>query len=312
MTLNLSLGLQIYTFNFTRNLFLSEKVENRHHQSHIVRVHSFTLMEIGVYPMQSLTEAPVLEHLPITEYPSPQEEEIPMTLQVGLVGTDGLVIASDQKATFAEDRTRASSATQKLFWDTATGIVCAASGDPVAPHIARELVHRLIPGGGSSDIVFTALQGAVKELWQKHVPKKRNGEPDREPSVCFLIGLMGNRCLWRILLPERGSGTSPYLDKIHAGDDRNAAKYLTERFYKHSNLLPVSNLAFLAAHLILEGHELNPSGVEGLDILSWRFGEPKPKVFTEEEKRVLIRRSEGLSDLIEHKLWDTDTTEGSR
>src|SRR5260370_33383820 len=220
-----------------------------------------------------------------------------MTLQVGLVGMDGLGIASDKKASIAEDGTRTSSTTQKRFWDTETRIVFAASGDWVAPHVARELVRLAMSETTSRDDVFTALQTGVEELWQKHVPKKRNGDPDRNPKVSFLVGLVGNPYhLWRISHPKTASGTCHYLDKIHNGDPATAAKYFTERFYKSPNLLPIDQVVFLAAHTIIEGGKLNPTMVEGLDVLTWKFEEREPRHYSEGEKAELTRRSEDQTD----------------
>lgn len=253
--------------------------------------------------MQALIDALVLEDSALAEYSCSPEEQIPMTLQVALVGTDGLVIATDKKANFADDPIRTSSTTGKIVWNSETGILCAASGDWLAPHIARDIVRMNIPETACVDDIFGTLQTLTEELWERHVPKKRDGRPERDPNVCFLIAMMKPPYhLWRIAHPKRTSGTSPYIDKIHAGDDRNAAKYLTERFYRHPNLLPVRNLVFLAAHVILEGAKLNPVGVGGLDIVWWKFGDIEPKIFSEDEKAEIIRRSDELSEATRNKL----------
>jgi hypothetical protein len=227
-----------------------------------------------------------------------------MTLQLGLLGTDGLVIASDQNACFADDPIRSSSTSPKIFWDTHRGIVCAASGDLVAPLVAKDLVKLEISAASPRDEVFDILQRSVEELWRTHVPKKYNGDPDRNPSISLLVGLTANpHHLWRIGHPKVASGAAGYLDKIHNGDGANSAKYFTERFYKHPQLLPINDLVFLAAHTIIEGGRLNPTMVGGLELLTWKFGEREPKLFSDQDKRELTDRSDRLIEALRTSIF---------
>lgn len=117
--------------------------------------------------MQSLIEALVLEDSSLAEYSCeswPQEEEIPMTLQLALLGTDGLVFASDKKGTFSKDRVRTSSTTTKLFWDRTNGIVCAASGDDLAAQVAAELINLEIQDDLPEDAVYKLLQDKADKV----------------------------------------------------------------------------------------------------------------------------------------------------
>lgn len=63
------------------------------------------------------------------------------------------------------------------------------------------------------------------------------------------------------------------------------------------------NLAFLAAHFVLEGARLNPTGVDGLDIPSWKFGETEPKIFSDAEKAELKRRSDEVIERTRQSLF---------
>lgn len=227
-----------------------------------------------------------------------------MTFILGLVGTDGLVIASDKKASYWED-TRTSSTTRKLYWNEETGIACAIAGDAVTPFIAKEICKLRIDPGLAEDGLYDLLQQTVYSHWHANVPKKRhNSEPDRNPDSKLLITLVRNpNHLWRIDASRHNSGTKSYLDKTHAGDQSNPSKYFLE-FYEHPHLLPVNALVFLAAHIVCEAAAANPTGIGGLDMLTWKFDDPSPKIYSEAELEDFKRRSKILTDLIRQQLFD--------
>jgi hypothetical protein len=250
--------------------------------------------------MQPITTDSIFEHRASAGYPiSPREEEFPVTLQQGFVGDDGLLIASDQKATFLQGAIHTGALTHKIEWNAGNGIVCAASGnDTVAPRIAREMVTCGVSDTADGGEVYRLLQTRVDGLWMEHVPKKRDGEPDRNPDSCLIVGLIRNQNhLWRISARQwTNSGVSPYTNKTPpTGDTGNAAQYFSERFYKQ---MSVDRLALLAAHVILEGGKLS-SWVEGLDILSWKFCDREPHLYSHTEKELLLQKSQALSCHIE-------------
>jgi hypothetical protein len=234
-----------------------------------------------------------------------QPEETAVTFNVGLVGTDGVVLASDTKVSFWE-QTRTSSTASKLYSNPETGIACAVSGDEVTPFIAREVCQTRINDGLSEDDVFTQLHGVATSAWQLHVPKKRDNSPERNPHSRLLIVLP--RCnfpLWSIAAgPNTGSGTKCYRDKAHDGDPSNAAKYFLE-FYAQSKLRPMRELVFLAAHTIRTAAILNPTGVGGLEILTWDFGAAAPRFLSNDEIATLTQRSSQLTSSIDAAIFGT-------
>ena len=62
-----------------------------------------------------------------------------MTMQVSLVGTDGIILASDEQRMFLEGGTQDSSQTPKMLINQGVGIVLAFSGCEVSETIARNI-----------------------------------------------------------------------------------------------------------------------------------------------------------------------------
>jgi 20S proteasome alpha/beta subunit len=90
-----------------------------------------------------------------------------VTMIVGIVGTDGIILAADQKAGFATEGARTSSLQRKIFWDASREIACAASGnDGVGQNIAGELVETtMIPRDADEGDINLLIPAAL----QRHV-----------------------------------------------------------------------------------------------------------------------------------------------
>jgi hypothetical protein len=73
-----------------------------------------------------------------------------------------------------------------------------------------------------------------------------------------------------VLKIGRNSIAHAYMDKCVMGDVANPATYFLERCYRPT--LPVSQLIFLAAHIILMGPSFNSVGVGGLNITKCEAG----------------------------------------
>jgi hypothetical protein len=255
----------------------------------------------GFYLTEADNEKFILERIAISPY-VPPSEEIPMTFQMGLVGTDGVVIASDTKAT-RWGQIRTSSTTRKIFWNEETGIACAVAGDDITAKIADEVCQLGITEIGDHMVVYELLQNAVTCSWERNTLAEQK-RADQDSDSRLIIALTKNpHHLWWIDANHRRSATGTYQDKIYAGDRQNASIYFLERFYNHPKLLPLDQLVFLASHAVCEAGELNRTGVGGLDVLTWRFEDREPKIYSESETAELARRSAELVESIRSRIF---------
>jgi hypothetical protein len=178
-------------------------------------------------------------------------EELPMTLQIGLVGREGIVLASDRCRIMIQNGARQTSQVSKYVLSAKH--VFAYAGDDVAEEIANQLSVALDadPNGNPCQI------GQIKV--------KNLGKPI--PNPCAVIGIAQGQ-LWHLSFGMgRYSGT-PIVDKVVTGDSVNPAIFFSERYYPdlQDNF---EGLKKLAAHVIRVGGVLNPAGVQGLEMLLW-------------------------------------------
>jgi hypothetical protein len=84
----------------------------------------------------------------------------------------------------------------------------------------------------------------------------------------------------------------------HAGDNKNAAVFIAERYYREN--FKIEELLPLAAHSVLMAGKLNPASVAGLDIAVWRNSESLPIMLSQEDTSALKIRSDSVdSDTLE-------------
>lgn len=238
------------------------------------------------------------------EYPSC--EDIPVTFQVGMVGSDGVLLASDMKARSTAGQQEGISAgvdfpstAEKLFhYDRHA--YCIAGNDNTIRWIANGVHERFEKQGSAaldSEAVRSLLWDAVNEICKPRVDQFGNpGLPlhYRVPGT-MLLAYRGHREveLWRIDLTGFGPGVYRVFDKTLQGDAANSAAFFLLRYYR---VAPINQLLPLAAHCILTAAKVNPSGVEGLEIVvSTLEGTTK---LNEQERSRLIEASEKLDAAI--------------
>jgi hypothetical protein len=189
-----------------------------------------------------------------------------VTFQVAMVGSDGILLASDEKVTklSPDSKARSSFASEKIIVESDLCYCC--TGNNLTMEIARHVagiigaekdrqrskewlnnrLHEAVAiqtnklgGGGlalSGDIFLAYRSSKDKcDLWQMSV----------EPST---LGF-----LWRIF------------DKGTQGDNANTARFFLEQYYPK---LPVSTVQLLplAAHCVLMAGQMNPTFVGGLEM----------------------------------------------
>jgi len=211
-----------------------------------------------------------------------------MTLQLAMFGSDGVVLASDTLRCFM-GKLRASENAQKIVIESVLGLAYASSGDDCAREIGSNLTARLTPGETlSNGLLLDVGNQTLSRFARKTNSKKRNlrgkliiVQSRGKVGIKYDVGFG----VWTLeysqgkVLP---SGVPRTQGKGHAwaGDEANSAQFFIEWYYRGMSLMPVESLKKMAAHTILMGGKLNPTGVEGLQIVSCKDG-----VFTEVEEK---------------------------
>lgn len=185
------------------------------------------------------------------------EDEIPMTLQVALVGTDGTVLASDTKiAKRLNNRVQTFSYT-KLNIDQAKGRLTCWAGENPTGTVAENILKM------DSDNIDRMLD-EMKTVFGKEVAREMplpNGEvmllTTRNPKVILHVECRDGRY-----------SKQPSENKVVSGNHSNPAMSLVELFYDEKcPSLSARELIPLAAHTILTAGRYNPAGIGGLEIV---------------------------------------------
>jgi len=196
-------------------------------------------------------------------------EETPMTMQVGMEGAGGIVLASDTKVLQQTRPTKdqvghvidVETKQKKIVFDSKRNIAVTCADDVVA---GRKIAARLFAELRDGDLIdeYTAA-AAINKIADRVLSRKRR--------VQCLIAL---QCpTWHLLKYECvriGRGYDQSCQRCFgneiAGHLTNPAIFIASRYY-HDDSRPLSELIPLAAYFVLCAHEFNNSGVEGLDIV---------------------------------------------
>jgi len=200
---------------------------------------------------------------------SPIEEEIPMTMQIGMVGTDGVLIASDTqwtntprlKVNQAWTGSRGRYNANKITINHERGMAISSAR---SMETAGTVAHRIISDLKDED--FTYPQSPIEHIGEDVLASVSRQE--RSDAQC-LISL--TRPLPQLFLFQFGTINNKYgsiCQKMEsyaiAGDNLNAAIFWAERY---SERLPLASLIPLAAHLIVCAARLNSATISGLEIV---------------------------------------------
>lgn len=178
------------------------------------------------------------------------KEELPMTMQVGMLATDGIVLAGDTWS-HSETTVRSGYSSSKIrINDTAQIAVTCARDMVLASHVA--------------EAIMSGVQGKDWQNCERFIRDaacEAAGERDIECIVAFAGNLPA---LYQFQYVKGEKYCSRIIDCIHAGDVTNAAVFWTMRYYRH---LPVDRLSRLAAHLIVTSAKLNTATIKGLEVV---------------------------------------------
>jgi hypothetical protein len=218
-----------------------------------------------------------------------------MTLQVGLIGTDGIVIASDrqlqQQQTVGLHVGVSQSLTSKFRFGQ-NGVLGCWSGDKVAQLALDYFMH--LPSADVEQAWEDSLVSRANDAWQA-VCSDNNALGDQIRKV--LVARPCTPCQLWVVDVERKSFANPVLNKVVAGDIRNSARHIINSYFSEPYApLPfsVSQLIFAAAHAIVRGERENHSSVRGLEVVVIR-NEQRPVFLTTYDIERLTARSDQFS-----------------
>jgi hypothetical protein len=213
-----------------------------------------------------------------------------MTLQVGLVGFDGVVIASDRRLVVYEGKSRSSSQISKIC--TSDSVTCCWAGDDLSEWAAQSVIKRPWTRDACQSEAFmvTELSKNGCEDWKEYT--RQRGEPVAMSRV-VMVAVHANASLWRLDVGPR-SNARRHFDRLVTGDPGNTARHFVNKYAANCCNEPVARLITLAAYAIIVGGEENPHGVDGLEVAVIPKNGTTIKL-TESQERELYQRASVIS-----------------
>ncbi len=224
-----------------------------------------------------------------------------MTLQVALVGTDGIVLASDKLTVVSgNDLFRHSFLMSKILIDSTERIAIAHSGYGISRTVAETILSDPSP-------VKEKLSKIKLQSFASDVCEQQEWRPLGWHGELIIVSLddldhVLHLKMTDLVLDRRIAGVRAELnrieDKIREGDPSNPAGFFVESYYRKQ---PIAQLLFLAAHVIVSGSRLNPAGIEGLEVIKCtsKGFERLPEASVAE----LIERSDELDNRIKSEIF---------
>lgn len=190
-----------------------------------------------------------------------------MTLQVALVGTDGIVLASDKlTAVSGSDVPRHSHLTSKLLFDRDQRLAIAHAGHQISETVARSVLSD--PALVKERLSESRLESFASEVCNQDELKPYGWRGEliivSRDDLAHIIHLDMRAWSTGTAIPGMSVRCRSVENKILAGDSLNSAVFFVENYYRRE---PSARLVFLAAHVILSGGRLNSTGIEGLEII---------------------------------------------
>ena len=211
-----------------------------------------------------------------------------MTFQVGLVGSDGVVIASDRRIIdYGGEGSRGLSLGTK-FMHSSSVVCCWSGGYPAidAAKYIREVqwtdVHERDRG--------EKLRDCGNRAWSDG----NYGTRSPQGAHTILAAFPDHGSLWELDVGIR-SGTTPVLDKKMHGDHDNTARHLVNHYFRAAQ--KIEHLALLAAHVVLMAGRENKTYVDGLEVVILPRGASALFLSPEQETQL-----EALSDSVHIEL----------
>jgi hypothetical protein len=228
-----------------------------------------------------------------------------MTILVGMVGSDGIILAADQcrmrpaqnEAEF-DDRMLG----RKITHVAKHKVAYAVAGDDLTDKVAHGLIEAL--DGGTLELSEYMEQSLEKVIDQKiaELQKDRKTWEEiykqfTERTLLVVFYGMQEPQLWRLRV-QAPSSAKRVDGMTIAGALGNSARFFNYYFQSH---VPIRRLLPLASHAVLMGCRIDSLMIEGLDIAT--FDATGYHFFDENQKAPLRERSAKLDALIRKRLF---------
>jgi hypothetical protein len=221
-----------------------------------------------------------------------------MTFQIGMVASDGIILASDTRAG-RWDKFKTTSEVRKLVCCPELGVAYCCAGSDVAILAARKATELAEQQPGLS--MERCAEKAAIEVWREEYGDPNPRERQYRESVLIAKVTGSDSGLWRLNITS-SSYCESILDKDINGDASNSAVFFSEQYFqKMPNT--IGSLLPLAAHTVLMAGDRNQTGVGGLEIAICRIGECRK--LTEKELAPLRDFSKRLDDSMLKQLANT-------
>jgi hypothetical protein len=222
--------------------------------------------------------------------PTPEELNA-MTLQVGLVGSDGIVLASDRLMQQIEQGARSTGTVSKFLYSDS--VTCCWSGDSMAENAANKVW----------DLDWTSVTDLRRQLVSIGKETKEECGRSFEPGTAIrkvIVACHALPSLWLLDLTWASPTVHERLDCVATGDSGNTCRHFLNRYAPGCEVRPVAELVRLAAYAVLVAGDENPRGIAGLEVVVVQNG--KAVFLTKEQERELMGYSEALSETIRQEL----------
>jgi len=208
----------------------------------------------------------------------PDPEEVQVTFQLTMVGSDGILLASDTQVTeIGTNSYRETHSTYKIEIHEQEEVTYCCSGGDLALTAAEGILSNL--RARQADKVLT--DAGLKELLRESGNEALEATPiiigwgcQHNTGTVLLVIPIGNVLTSWVLYvqhdnnPERRRcSVERVLTHARSGDTANSAIFFVQKYFPGHPKLPLRRLLPLAAHAVLMAGKLNPAGVSGLDIV---------------------------------------------
>jgi hypothetical protein len=219
-----------------------------------------------------------------------------MTLQIALLGMDGVVLASDRKLNVLNQNVNTTVMRSKIYIGDKMAACWSGEQFPstaLAEHIVTKLSpldlrwpHPKLTKESQEIVNCKGIHG--EEYWSAEAI----AISVEEQPIIYDITATRDRC---------DCFSQP---KVIKGHIANPACFFAERFFKdeYTSRFPIKRLMRLAAHVVTNGGRINPRGIEGLEVVL--CSSDGFTSLSSDEITALIEWSDGLDSEIMRLLFD--------
>ena len=181
-----------------------------------------------------------------------------MTMQVVMVGTDGIVLASDLMWAENNRQIRASQLSPKIKLSPKFNIAISFARSMETSGAVADAILALEDSAWENPI--TSLQAAASEIIERPTVGRKDVQ-------CLIVSAKPTLAAYFLRVAQVGGFWTPFCQNVAgyacAGDDNNPAVFWVRRYYKKE---PVVRLLPLAAQVVVSASELNSAAIGGLQV----------------------------------------------